>query len=126
MISGTYGVYHGEEHRIGFEPNGKISLSPNSDDEIDDTFVDLYHLGMYTKIINRTELSEAYSLESYAEYKGYKISIAREAGDEYELYLSDYTLTEKLGFGRCDKCGYNLMVKKADVRVIVEKKPISL
>lgn len=73
-----------------------------------------------------TELSEAYSLESYAEYKGYKISIAREAGDEYELYLSDYVLAEKLGFDRCDKFGYNLMVKKADVEVIVEKKPISL
>ena len=62
MISGAYGVYHGEEHRIGFEPNGKISLSSNSGDEIDDTFVDLYHLGMYTKIVDRTELSEAYSL----------------------------------------------------------------
>ena len=67
MINGTYGVYHGVVHRIGFEPNGKIALSPNSDSEIDDTYVDPYHLGMYTKIIDRTELSEAYSLSSYAE-----------------------------------------------------------
>ena len=126
MINGTYGVYHGKEHRIGFESNGKIALSPNSDDEIDDTFVDLYHLGIYTKIIDRTELSEAYILEACVEYKGYKISIAREVGDEYELYLSDYTLAEKLDFDRCDKYGYNLMVKKSDVEVIVDKKPISL
>ena len=71
-------------------------------------------------------LSEAYSLESYAEYKGYKISIAREVGDEYELYLSDYELAQKLGFDRCDKCGYNLMIKKTDVEVIIEKKPLDL
>ncbi len=84
MIDGTYGVYHGEVHRIGFEANGKIALSPNSDSETDDTYVDPYHLGMYTKNIDRTELSEAYGLESYAEYKGYKISIVREVGDDYE------------------------------------------
>ena len=64
MINGTFGVYRGKEHRIGFESNGTIALSSNSDDEIDDTFVDLYHLGISTKIIDRTELSEAYSLES--------------------------------------------------------------
>ena len=126
MISGTYGIYKGEVHRIGFEPDGKIVLFPNSDSEIDHTYADRYHLGIYSKIIDRSELSEAYSLESYAEYKGDKISIAREVGDEYELYLSDYALAQKLGFGRCDKYGYNLMVKKADVEVIVEKKPMKL
>lgn len=126
MINGNYGVYHGEVHRIGFEPNGKIAISPNSDSEIDDTYVDSYHLGMYTKIIDRTELCEAYSLESYAEYKGCKISIARETADEYELYLSDYELAQKLGFDRCDKCGYNLTAKKADAEVIAEKKPLKL
>ena len=126
MINGTYGVYHGVVHRIGFEPNGIIALSPNSDSEIDDTYVDPYHLGMYTKIIDRTELSEAYSVLSYAEYMGHKISIAREVDDEYELYLSDNALAQQLGFERCDKYGYSLMVKKADVEVIVEKKPLDL
>ena len=126
MINGNYGIYHGEVHRIGFNQDGTISLSPNSESEIDDTYVDQYHLGIYTKIIDRTELSEAYSLESYAEYKGYKISIAREVGDEYELYLSDYELAQELGFDRSDKYGYDLMVKKADVKVIVEKKPLKL
>lgn len=125
-IDGTYGVYHGEVHRIGFEPNGKISLSPNSDSEIDGTYVDPYHLGMYTKIIDRTELSEVYSLSSYAEYQGYKIDIVRAAGDEFELYLSDHALAQKLGFDRCDKYGYHLMVRKSDVEVFAEKKPMKL
>ena len=91
-IDGTYGIWHGEVHRIGFEANGKIALFPNSESEIDGTYVDRYHLGIYSKIIDRTELSAAYSLSSYAEYLGYQISIARVAGDEYELYLSDYAL----------------------------------
>lgn len=125
-IDGTYGVYHGEIHRIGLNQDGTISLFPNSDSEIDDTYIEQYHLGIYSKIIKPTELSEAYSLSSYAEYQGYKIEIARAAGDEFELYLGDYALAQKLGFDRCDKYGYNLMVKKADVEVIAEKKPLSL
>ena len=43
IISGNYGVYHGAVHKNGFETNGKIALSPNSDNEIDDTYVDSYH-----------------------------------------------------------------------------------
>lgn len=125
-IDGTYGIYHGEPHRIGFNQDGTISLSPNSDSEIDDTYVDSYHLGMYTKIIDRTELSDAYSLSSYAEYQGYKIDIVRAAGDEFELYLSDHALAQKLGFDRCDKYGYHLMVRKSDVEVFVKKKPMKL
>lgn len=126
MIRGTYGVYHGTVHRIGFEANGKIALFPNSDSEIDDTYADRYHLGIYSKLIDPSELSEAYRLEPFAEYQGYKISIARETADEYELYLSDYALAAELGFDRCDKYGYNLMVRKADVKVTVEKKPLRL
>ena len=101
-------------------------MYPNSDSEIDNTYVDQYHLGIYAKTIDPAELSEAYALLSYAKYQGYRISIAREVGDEYELYLSDYALAEELGFDRCDKYGYHLMVKKADVEVIFEKKTISL
>jgi hypothetical protein len=110
MTRGSYGVYKGEVHRIGFEANGKIALFPNSDSEIDDTYEDMYHLGIYSKLIGRDELSEAYRLSSFAEYMGYKINIAHETSDEYELYISDYQLAQKLGFGRCDKYGYNLMV----------------
>lgn len=126
MIDGKYGVYHGEVHRIGVNQDGTISLFPNSDSEIDDTYADQYHLGIYSKTIEPAELSEAYSLSSYVDYKGYKIDIVREAGDEYELYLSDSALAQKLGFDRCDKYGYHLMIKKSDVEVIVEKKPLKL
>lgn len=125
MINGTYGIYKGEVHRIGSSKD-EILLFPNSDSEIDGTYIDRNRLGIYSKAVVPEEISEAYSLLSYADYKGYKIDIARETADEYELYISDYELAKKLGFGRCDKYGYNLMVKKADVKVIVEKTPIDL
>lgn len=32
----------------------------------------------------------------------------------------------RIGFDICDKYGYNLMVKKSDIEVIVEKKPYKL
>ena len=127
MIDGTYGVYKGEVHRIGTRNDGKISLYPNSESEIDDTYIDEYNTGRYHKIIEPSELSEVYRLSSFAMYKGYKTDIAREVGDEYDLWVTDYEIAKKLGFDRCDKMAYNLMVKKTDVdEVIVEKQPLKL
>lgn len=125
-IDGTYGVWHGEVHRIGFEANGMIALFPNADSETDDTYADRYHLGIYSKLIDPAELSEAYRIASYALYQGYQIEIARIEGDAYELYLSDYALAQKLGFVRCDKYGYSLPVRKTDVEVFAKKKPLTL
>ena len=125
MVDGTYGVYKGEVHRIGITEEDKISLSPNSESEIDDTYIDEYNIGSYSKIIDSSELTEMYELSSYVNYKGYKISIAREVGDEYELWVADHEIAKKLGFDRCDKYAYNMMVKKDEVDVIVEKTPLN-
>jgi hypothetical protein len=126
MADVIYGVYKEEVHRIGIDQTGQILMFPNSDSEIDDTFVDRYHLGIYSKIIDRKDISEAYRLMKYAEYKGVKTFIAREVGDEYEIYVNDYAVAQELGFGRCDKYAYNMMVRKDDVKVIIEKTPIRL
>lgn len=126
MNDGTYGVYKGEIHRIGKSNEGELLLFPNSESEIDDTFFDRYNIGIYAKIIDPADISEAYRISSYAEYKGYKASIAREVGEEYELWINDYEIAKKLGFSRCDKYAYNMMVRKDDVKVIIEKTPIRL
>ena len=49
-----------------------------------------------------------------------------EFGDEYEIYVNDYAVAQKLGFDRCDKYCYNRMVKKAAVKVIYEKRTLKL
>ena len=80
MIRGTYGVYKGEVHFIEKCGEGKFYLYPNSESEIDDTYIDEYNIGSYSKIKDSSELTEMYELSSYVNYKGYKISIAREVG----------------------------------------------
>ena len=52
MIDGTYGVYKGEVHRISRNQDGKIYLYPNSESEIDDTYIDRYNLGKYSKPVD--------------------------------------------------------------------------
>ncbi|MCR5539604.1 MAG: hypothetical protein K6F71_02030 [Ruminococcus sp.] len=125
MVDGTYGIYNGEAHKIGKNEKGELMLYPNSDSEIDDTYVDMYNIGIYSKVIDPKDISESYRLTSYAEYKGYKTFIAREVGDEYDIWVTDYAVAQKLGFDRCDKLAYNKMVKKSDVEVIVEKTPLN-
>ena len=125
MIRGTYGVYKGEVHFIEKCGEGKFYLYPNSESEIDATYIDEYNIGSYSKIKDSSELTEMYELSSYVNYKGYKISIAREVGDEYELWVADHEIAKKHGFDRCDKYAYNMMVKKDEVDVIVEKTPLN-
>ena len=103
-----YGIYNGEVHRIEVGRTGEVFLCPDTGDATDNRYP------------NRD------SLIPYAEYKGYKTFIAREVGDEYEIYVNDYAVAQKLGFDRCDKYCYNLMVKKSDVNVIYEKVPVKI
>lgn len=126
MENGTYGVYKGKTHKIGINEKGELLLFPNSDSEIDDTYFDEYNTGIYAKIIDTADLSEAYRLLSYAEYKGHKTFIAREVDDEYEIYVNDYEIAKELGFSGCDKYAYNMMVKKDEVNVIIEKTPLEI
>ncbi|WP_074963088.1 hypothetical protein [Ruminococcus albus] len=75
MIDGRYGVYKGEVHRIGIDEKDQIYLYPNSESEIDDTYIDRYILGKYSKPVDSSELTEMYKLSSFAEYKGYKVGV---------------------------------------------------
>jgi len=115
MNDKLYGIYNGDVYRIKPDINGKVFLLPDTEDGS----VDIIH----AKIVNNSDITEAYRLNLYAEYKGVKVDIAREAGEEYELWADDYATAQELGFNRCDKYGYNLMVKKSDVNVISEKTP---
>ena len=115
MTDKLYGLYNGVTYRIRLDVNGKVFLFPNDEEDI-----------IHAKVVNRADISEAYRLYSYADYKGVKVDIAREVDDEYELWIYDYAVAQKLGFNRCDKYGYNMMVKKKDVNIFYEKKPYSI
>ncbi|MCR5168636.1 MAG: hypothetical protein K6C13_15700 [Oscillospiraceae bacterium] len=125
-MSDTYGIYNGEVHRIGFTEDGRIALYPNSESEKDKTYTDRYNTGTYSKLIAPTELTEAYYLYPYTDYKGHKVEVIRETADEYELYVGDCETAKKLGFDRCDKYGYDLMVRKAGIEICYEKKAYDL
>lgn len=122
----TYGIYNGEEYRIEIGRNGDIFLFDDPDHQIDTKHLTRTYVLANSKIVKPEELSDAYYLLPCAEYKGYKTFIAREVGDEYDIWVADYAVAQKLGFNRCDKLAYNKMVKKTDVKVIYEKKPLKL
>lgn len=122
----TYGTYNGKEYRIEIGRNEDIFLFDDPDHQIDTKHLTRTYVLAHSKIVKPEELSDAYYLLPCAEYKGYKTFIAREVGDEYDIWVADYAVAQKLGFDRCDKLAYNKMVKKTDVKVIYEKKPLKL
>ncbi len=115
MTDKLYGIYNGKTYRIKSDVNGKVFLFPDDEEDI-----------IHANVINNADISETYRLSPYADYKGVKVDIARETDDEYELWISDYAVAQELGFNRCDKYGYNMMVKKKDIRIFYEKKPYEL
>ena len=131
IIDGTYGIYNGEAHKLDINAEGDLYVYPNSQSEIDDTYADRYNTGHYYKKIAPSDISEAYRLDSYAEYKGYKIEIVSTHGDEYDLYLdgcdgSERELALKLDFKELNRAEFYLTVKKTDVKAFIEKTPFDL
>ena len=118
MLNKLYGIYNGEVYWIKPDVNGKVFLLPDTEDGS----VDIIH----ATVVNSSDITEAYRLYPYVEINGIRADIAREAGDEYELWICDYEKAKELGFDRCDKYAYNKMVKKTDVNVLYEKKPFEL
>ena len=112
MTNKLYGIYNGVTYRIRPDVNEKVFLFTNDDEDI-----------IHAKVVDRADISEAYMLYPYVDYKGVKADVAREIGDEYEIWIYDYAVAQELGFNRCDKYGYNMMVKKKDVKIFYEKKP---
>ncbi|MCR4793303.1 MAG: hypothetical protein K5871_11170 [Lachnospiraceae bacterium] len=115
MNDKLYGIYNGEIYRIRPDVNGKVFLFPDDGEDI-----------THAKVASSADISEAYRLCPYAEYKGIRTDVARETDDEYELWINDYAVAQELGFDRCDKYGYNMMVRKTDVIIFYEKKPYTL
>lgn len=130
-IDGTYGIYNGEAHKIDIDSKGDLYMSPNSDSEIDDTYVERFNKGHYYKKIASSDISEAYKLRSYAEYKGYEIEIIYTYDDWYELYLdgcdgSEREIAQKLDFKELNRAEFYLRVKKTDVKPFFKKTPLDL
>ena len=119
-----YGVYNGFPYEVGKGQGDYVLLYPDLDDGKEHTE---YEKIRYAKVVKYRELSEISSFDFFAEYKGHRTLIARTKDpDVFEIYVNDHQLAVELGFDRCDKYCYNLMVNKTEIKFITKKVPCEL
>lgn len=122
--SGKYALYGGNEYTLNKDMDGNNLIITKNKAYIDDSFVDVYGNGVYSKKVELTQLDKIYSITVYGIVEGEKVSIIREKEEKYLIGTSDCKIGEKLKLNRVDKYGYEGWVSSSDVQILEEKNTI--
>lgn len=122
--SGKYALYGGNEYMLNKDMEGNNLIITKNKDYIDDSFIDIYGNGIYSKKIELTQLDEIYAITVYGFVDGEKVSIIKEKGEKYLIGTKDCKIGEKLKLDRVDKYGYEGWRSSSDVQIFEEKNTI--
>ena len=124
--SGKYATYGGNEYILNIDMNGNHVIITSNKDYIDDSFVDKYGSGVYTKIIELAQLDEIYSITIYGIVNGEKVAVIQERDGSYYVETPDCEKGNRLKLERVDKYGYGGWIHSDDIEIIEEKKYLKI
>ena len=122
--NGKYAQYNGKEYELLEDMDDNFIIVTENKNLIDSTFEDIYHTGVYSKIVDLSELDEIYKIATYGKVNEERISIIKEKNGEYLVGTSDCKIGEKLNLERVDKYGYEGWLSSNLVQIIEEKQVI--
>lgn len=113
-----YAVFNGETYKA-ISSNGKIKLLSET---IESGFVkDTPEAKYYVKLVEKSEVSEYFSMRRYAIYKGINVAVRDEKDNELLLYSSHHRMPS-LGFDTIERGEYQKWVSIDKVDKIWEEK----
>lgn len=122
---GFYGIYQGIEYELTEDMDGNLQIMTEDKGKINSHFKDTYNSGLFTKTINKSELSDFYYIRPRAEYKGEKFNVStRQKDNSILLGTKDENLAKNMGFERTDKYYYERWVPISEVKLVEEKEHI--
>ena len=124
--SGKYALYCGNEYTLNSDMNGNNIIVTNNKEYIDGSFVDKYGGGVYTKIIELSQLDEIYSITVYGIVDGEKVLVIQERDGNYYVETADCEIGDKLKLDRVDKYGYGGWIHSDSIQIIEEKHYIKI
>ncbi len=124
--NGRYGVYKNMEYKINEDMEGNLLIITSEKEKIDSSFVDKFKTGVYSKVINSSELESAYEVRMYGLVDGYKVNVTKENEEYYFIETGDCKVAEILGLSRCDKYYYEGKVDKNKMEIFEERKALKL
>ena len=124
--NGEFCIYNDNEYELNEDSDGNLIIITTNRAIIDETFVDKYNSGVYSKVILPNEIGEAYDCQTYGVIKGSRVNVEKENEEYYFVGTADCKVAEALGLQRCDKYYYEGKFPKQDVEIIEEKEKIEL
>lgn len=119
--NGRYAYYKGKEYKFNGDADGNYIIITSDLHKIDSTFKDKYNTGVFSKIVDLSELDEIYKVVTYGKVNGEKVAIIKEKQSEYLVSTSDCKIGEKLNLERVDKYGYEGWLPSNVVQVFEER-----
>ena len=119
--NGTYARYHRNEYELTEDMDDNVIIVTEDKGIIDATFEDTYNTGVFSKIVDLSELDEIYKVVTYGKVNGEKVAIIKEKQSEYLVSTSDCKIGEKLNLERVDKYGYEGWLPSNVVQVFEER-----
>ena len=121
-----YELNEDSEYELNEDSDGNLIIITTNRAIIDETFVDKYNSGVYSKVILPNEIGEAYDCQTYGVIKGCRVNVEKENEGYYFVGTADCKVAEALGLQRCDKYYYEGKFPKQDVEIIEKKEKIEL
>ncbi|MEN2667611.1 hypothetical protein [Listeria aquatica] len=123
---GFFCVYNNIEYEVTRNKEHEFIIMTEEINKVTPGFVDKYNSGVYTKPINKKDVSDYYRISSKAIYKGVEFNITTEKGSELFLGTDNAELARKMDFDRTDKYYYEKWVPENEVEIIMKRKELSL
>ncbi|RDW16455.1 hypothetical protein CWR48_16355 [Oceanobacillus arenosus] len=124
---GHYGIYNGTEYILTRAMDGNLYIGTRDLSKVRDGFIDKHGTGAYKKRIKLEELTDYYTIEPIAEYKGHQFDISpRERNGKVSLGTGNNSLAKKYDFKMIDKYYYEKWVPKEEVTIIEKRRDIKL
>lgn len=78
MKNGKYAYYKGNEYKFSKDRNGNYIIITSDSKKTDDTFKDKYNTGVFSKIVDLSDLDEIYRITTYGKVFEEIVSIVKE------------------------------------------------
>lgn len=118
--NGKYCTYRGKEFKANYDTFKNLLIFAEDSSYSKEGFIDEYGVGVYSKAVEPSEVSNCYRVTTQGIIKGLKVDVFNEREEEYLVGTAYSDIAEKLGLIRTDKYYHDKWVNKSEVDVFEE------
>lgn len=114
MRRDIYGVYKGKEYRLVKKEDETFNLISNDPNDQGNGFTP-YHQSVFLKNVDRLEIEDAYYIDTFCMYKGYRFQVAKERDGKVLIHTGDRSLQQVFQLDMLELGVYEKWVDKKEL-----------